>query len=269
MIRHRIATVVLSVLLAGFFSVSCSEQIDQPLAPTGDPVGMVAKATQRPVSDFVNAQGLTSYFVPPVKDFMGWYMFGDSQNLLASVDYAGLTDQYLGGTLGTKITGSITERPLPDGRAYVSVNLHVRNTMMYILEYQTGDFATDPLLFGNRGQDVANGMKPAIGDAHFEAEFINTAPGAPLPDFMWAQFGYFYPSFSLLPSGYPWPYFEPVCVRCNITADGPLHAAAGLGPYGTPGRGRMIQVNLRPFAQQQGTRGDLWPIEVIDYKKLP
>jgi hypothetical protein len=67
--------------------------------------------------DFVDDQGITSYFVPPISDFMGWYAAYDAGTHLVSVDYASLTDRYLSGSLGTTFQGSITERPLPDGRA--------------------------------------------------------------------------------------------------------------------------------------------------------
>ena len=269
MTRHPLMHVVLIALLAGALCAACSDQTNAPVEPTANTAGMIAKTVQRPITDFVSAQGITNYFVPPALDFMGFYSLGDNGFLLASLDYAGVSDRYLGGTLGTTFAGNITERPLPDGRAYVTVNLHTRNTLVYILEGVNGDFATDPLLFGNRVHDVSNGATPALGDVHFEAEFINTAPGAPLPDIMWAQWGEAYPSFPYLPPGYPWPGFEWVCLKSNATADGPLHAAAGLGPDGTPGHARVVQINLRPQAQHYGAHGDLWPAETIALHKRP
>lgn len=269
MTRHRFVSAALPVLAAGVFLASCSDQANQPLQSTAPTVSTLAKTVQRPVSDFVSKQGITYYFVPPAADFMGWYSTGDDRTLLASVDYAGVSDRYLNGALGTTFSGTVTENPMPDGRAEIKVNLHTRSTLMYILEAVNYDFATDPLLFGNRTDDVENGAKPALGDAHFEVIFINTAPGAPLPDYMWALWGYYLPTLPILPPGYPWPGFEPVSVRINATAEGPLHAAAGLGPDGTNGRGKVVQVNLRPQTQKQGTRGDQWPIEMIDYSRRP
>ena len=138
---------------------------------------------------------------------------------------------------------------------------------MYIIDAQHWDFANDPLLSGNRAQDVKNGAAPALGDSHFEFVFINTRPDAPLPDLIWALMGLWNPTDPLLPPGYPWPGFEWVSIRINATADGPLHAAAGLGPDGTPGHGKVVEVNLRPQTQHYGAHGDQFPVEIIDYKK--
>lgn len=267
--RYQLIYVVLFALLTGILINACSDQAARTINSPAVSAGTLAKTVQRPISDFVSAQGITNYFVPPVSDFMGWYKTGDDRSLLASVDYAGVSDRYLNGSLGTTFSGSVSERQLPDGRAEVSVNLHTRNTLMYILDAQNWDFATDPLLFGNRAHDVKNGAAPARGDAHFEVVFINTAPGAPLPDFMWALYGYWVPTFPLLPLKYPWPGFELVSMRINASADGPLHAASGLGPYGTPGHGRVVQVNLRSQAQHHGAHGDQWPVENIDYHRRP
>ncbi len=266
--RLRFVTVVLIALLLGTLSPSCSDQTSDPVQPAAASVTL-AKTVQRPISDFVNAQGLTTYFVPPALDFMGWYAVTDNGVLLASVDYAGLSDRYLNGALGTTFSGTVIERPLPDGRARVTVNLHTRSTLVYILDGTTGGFADATLLFGNRTHDVANGAAPALGDVHFEFEFINTEPGAPLPDIMWAQYGLWLPDLPLLPPGYPWPGFDYISIRINATADGPLHEAAGLGPEGTPGHGKVVQVNLRPKAQHFGANGDMWPVEMITLHARP
>ncbi len=268
MTRYRLVIVVLIALFAGALAASCSDQISEPVQPAAEAVTL-AKTTQRPIMDFVSAQGLTTYFVSPALDFMGWGAVTDDGYLLASVDYAGVSDRYLDGALGTTFSGSVTERELPDGRAEVSVNLHTRSTLVYFLKAVDNDFASDPLLFGNRTQDVENGADPALGDAHFQIVFINTAPGAPLPDIMWAQYGLWVPDFPLLPTGYPWPGFDMVSIRINATADGPLHALAGMGPYGTPGHGKVVQVNLRAKAQGGGVNGDLWPVEMITLHKRP
>jgi hypothetical protein len=58
--------------------------------------------SQRPLSDFLTAQGSTDpgIFFPPVPDYVGW-----SDNPFTTfclVDYAGLADAYLGDILDTK-----------------------------------------------------------------------------------------------------------------------------------------------------------------------
>lgn len=140
------------------------------------------QAVQRPIEDFLVNQGTYCFpnpyppppcllFVPPIQNFMGW---SDPQrNLLASVDYAGLADQWItahtGGaiTFGTRFSGGILERPLPDGRAAVTVRLFTHNALCWVVE---GDnFATSPLVFGClcarcRGRDAAGTRRILLGD---------------------------------------------------------------------------------------------------------
>ena len=95
----------------------------------------------------------------------------------ASVDYAGLTDVYLSGALGTQYRGKIEETALPDGRAKVRVSLKTTNAFSYAVE--NGDYAAGELLFGSR---VDDGMPDALGNSKFDIEFTNTGVGDPLPD---------------------------------------------------------------------------------------
>src|SRR5262249_24275824 len=81
----------------------------------------LTQTTQRPISDFLETQGTFCVddgaggcviFVPPVANFVG---FTDTLNFRgASVDYAGLSQVPLGGTLGTTFAAGISERTLPD-----------------------------------------------------------------------------------------------------------------------------------------------------------
>src|SRR5438105_15461101 len=96
------------------------------------------KAVQRPIGDFVNAQGTFCIddgsggcliFVPPVANFIGWDTLqevppqqGNVQPVrCASVDYAGLAnakfEELSGISFGTTTSGTVTEHPLADGRA--------------------------------------------------------------------------------------------------------------------------------------------------------
>jgi hypothetical protein len=85
-------------------------------------------AKKLPLSAFLDTQGSTNGFIPPVPDYLGWiapppgvktpassYVGGNS----ASCDYAGLANEWLvqngGPDLGTSFSGSVTERSLSDG----------------------------------------------------------------------------------------------------------------------------------------------------------
>src|SRR6185369_2641382 len=77
--------------------------------------GSQALSTQRPLSDFLSAQGSTSLFFPPFGDYIAWTN-NDPQTLFAAIDYAGLSAAYLathgGPVIPTQVTGNVSERPL-------------------------------------------------------------------------------------------------------------------------------------------------------------
>jgi hypothetical protein len=149
--------------------------------------------TQRPISDFLSTQGTYCIddgaggcflFVPPVANYVGW---GDAKRIVAaSVDYAGLADAYIesasGGqvSLGTSFSGAVRETTNADGTADVTVDLHARNALLFVLG--NFDFAGGPLVLGHRAPEVAAGAPPGLADLEFHLSFTNTAPGAPLPD---------------------------------------------------------------------------------------
>ena len=152
-----------------------------------------AATTQRPISDFVDTQGTFCLsdgaggcliFVPPTPNFVG---FTDTVHDLAiSFDYAGLSDDVLGGTLGTTFSGSISERTLKDGSVIDTVRLHTSNALVWVIPFDpagTGNqFGDNPLLFGARPADVLAGAQPALGDSTLVIQFTNTAAGLPIPD---------------------------------------------------------------------------------------
>jgi hypothetical protein len=165
----RLAVVLAAVLLA-------------PLA--------FAQTTQRPISDFLEAQGTLCgsggcLFIPPVPNFVGW---GDPvANLAVSVDYAGLANACFGNAFGTTTSGIITERALADGRAEDTVLLFTKNALTWVV--QTFDFVNGPVVFGHRWNTnsptcTLNGESPALGTSFLHVKFTNTAPGAPLPDLL-------------------------------------------------------------------------------------
>lgn len=215
------------------------------------------QATQRPLSDFISAQGTTSIFIPPVPDFIGWgTAAGVQPPYFASVDYAGLANGWLVAnghdSLGTTFGGSITERPLRDGRAQISINLNTRNALTWVCDISNGDFANGTLLFGNRAQDVLLGAEAALGESHFQAVFKIEAPGAPLPDLVANGF-----CVGPNPAG-----CELVSFSINSNASGRLHEAFGVAE-GTPGRAVVSQKGVLFRGPFKGATGDGFPVELI------
>lgn len=225
--------------------------------------GFGAAATQRPISDFLSVQGTfciappaggscedlgasldpasgCCLFVPPTPNFFGWF---DPASLnFASFDYAGLAAANIlalsGGTidLGTTMSGSVTERPLPDGRAEVHVRLLTRRALAWAFNFNETDcppgnpFATCALRFGYRPVEVLAGATPALGDLLHHMVIINTAPGAPLPDLVQVGFA-------------PAPGQEFQTHSFYSRASGALRAPFGVSE-GTPGRLENTQTGL-------------------------
>jgi hypothetical protein len=207
---------------------------------------IVAAAGQRPIEDFVNAQGTFCVddgsggcwlIVPPVANFIGWTDL--AEGIVASVDYAGLADAFAGGAFGTETTGTVTERPLKDGRAEVHVRLHTTNALSWVAE--GGDF-NGPLLFGHRAPEVLAGAEAALGESFLGIRFINTAPGAPLPDLIQLLF-------------FPEPDRQVIFLSFQARADGPL-------ADGSPGRVQVVQTGLFMTAGKGATE-DGFPAEKI------
>ncbi|MCI0746485.1 MAG: hypothetical protein L0Y58_13875 [Verrucomicrobia subdivision 3 bacterium] len=182
-------------------------------------------------------------FVPPLP--FGW--IDPQSHIFMAIDYAGLANATLGGPLGTVMDGSISERLMADGRAEVDVLLHTRNALTWAIQGTPDnefDFGSGPLMFGHRLPEVSAGATPALGECTLRMIFLNSAPGAPLPDF-----------------------FELVLTRIQDLnwiafsgrADGPL-------ADGTPGRLTVIQT--APFRAAiknrfSGALSDAFPVEKI------
>lgn len=181
-----------------------------------------AATVQRPLSDFLNAQGTFCIsdgmggcvsFFPPVPNYL--VLNNESGSLLALVDYAGVANRWANGAFGTQINGMATERALADGRAHVDVTLHTTHALTVVV----GPYPT--LLFGHLAPDVLAGLDGAFGTSSVHFSFINTAPGAPLPDLE-----------ELLTS--PASGQEFIEYSFQATAMGTLRSAFGV-PDGTPG----------------------------------
>jgi hypothetical protein len=157
-----------------------------------------AQTTQRPISDFLETQGTFCspngsggclLFVPPVPNFVG---FTDpTSNMAVSVDYAGLANACFGNAFGTTMSGVITERALANGQAEDTVLLHTQNALTWVVQSQ--DFLNGAVVFGHRWNTnlptcTLNGASPTLGTSFLEIKFNNTAPGAPLPDFIQLAF---------------------------------------------------------------------------------
>lgn len=246
------------VLLSIPAMVAAMVLVSHSTSLAGPPPGGAGGAVQRLIEDFLVNQGTYCFpnpnppppcllFVPPIQNFMGW---GDPErNLLASVDYAGLADQWIKAhtngaiTFNTQFSGGILERPLPDGRAEVTVRLFTHNALCWVVE---GDnFATSPLVFGCRAPDVVGGMQPALAESFWEMTFINTAMGAPIPDLLQLVFE-------------PAPGQEgPTSLKCAV------HAFGTTTPGGVPALMQMMQRGLFVFSP-----GEKWPVEHILIREI-
>jgi hypothetical protein len=224
-----------------------------------------AQATNRPIEDFVDTQGTFCLddgmggcvlFVPPIENFLG--QSDPSNGLLSSVDYAGLADKWIGGaapngcgmSFGTTFSGRVTERALADGRAAVHVVLHTNNA----LAWATAEDFNNPLLFGARAPDVCNGAEPSLGSITMIIDFVNTEPGAPLPDLL---------QLLIAPAdGQEGPSF----LATRARAKGELREAFGVVD-GTPGLFSTVQNGLF-MTSGMGATADGFPVERINLRAI-
>jgi len=195
------------------------------------------QTVQRPIEEFVAAQGTFCVpdgsggcllFTPPVPNSLSWQ--NSDRGRCASVDYAGLANEWLqdnsnGATsLGTSFSGSVVERARDDGKADVTVTLFTGSALTWAV---SGCDPNGPFIFGNRVTDVLAGAEASVGDSFLRVEFINFAPGKPLPDLI---------QLFHAPTG--GQVFQRVSFQAN--AEGALREAFGV-PDGTPGRAHITQ----------------------------
>lgn len=197
------------------------------------PAGAIgATIIPRSIHEAVNRQGTFCFtppgsagcflFDPPVANYI---FFQRSDNLwTTAVDYAGLEDRWLrehgANHLGfmTTFSGTVTERPLADGRAEITVELHTDNALARAF-VSNPDGSSTPL-FGYTPTEVLAGAQPATGSSDFEFLYIAPRVGMPLQDFVVP--GFIHPE-----------WFESLHFRAQAT--GPLRSGFGV-PNGTPGR---------------------------------
>lgn len=205
-------------------------------ADDGDTAAPAATTATRPLSDWLDAQGTYCWddglggctvFDPPFPNFLAWT--DPARDRIASIDYAGLVNQYYidnsGTDLGTTMSGKVTEKALPNGQAQVQVVLNTKNALTRV---HAGQDFTGDILFGHLSLEVMGGAEPGLCNSTFKLKFLNTAPGAPLPDFIQLLF-------------FPEPGQEVTQINLKCNAKGPLRAAFGV-PDGTPGRANNAQV---------------------------
>ena len=187
------------------------------------------KPIHRSIQELVRAQGTLCVpdgsggcflFSPPVENYI--FFGATATEPIAAVDYAGLEDKWLrqasGGSQSfrTGFSGTVTERPLGDGRAELSIVLHTRHEVARAFLFDGTP------IFGNTTPDVLAGAQPAIGESTFDFVFINPTVGMALPDLAQIVF-----------AANPGQVF--VSSHFRAVAMGPLHAAFGV-PEGTRGR---------------------------------
>jgi hypothetical protein len=227
--------------------------------------------THRPISDFTSTQGTWCDPLPNVTNcpnfvtrYIGWSgQSTPAPTRLASVDFA--AKEPVVGTgpnrLNTTTNGTITERALPDGRAEVHIVLQTRNALTQVWAC---DNLTCPAAvpigapwFGHSTAEVLNGQAPGVADSSIEVTFINSAPGAPIPDLV-----------RYVQGDLPITDVKQISFQANAT--GPLRAGFGVLD-GTPGRVHIIQAGLIGAALKNGFRGalsDAFPVERIDLRAI-
>jgi hypothetical protein len=151
------------------------------------PVAVDAKPTKRPLSDFLDTQGTTSFFFPPVPDYNGWT--DAAFETFCLIDYAGLANDYIKDNsdqnLRTRINGSILEKGLSKGGAGIRIELHTNHAMGFaqnIADILQLGFSGAPTIFGNKTLDIIAGKPAAIGSASLRVELRLPSAGDPLPN---------------------------------------------------------------------------------------
>jgi hypothetical protein len=196
--------------------------------------------TSRSIDEFIAAQAsFTAWTAPEQKTGAR----GD--NLFILMDYAGIRARQIiaagGPDLGTTFSGTVSERALSDGTAEVHVVLHTDHAFTLGRRLLDGT-----LIFGHTAGQVVAGADVALGHCDLEITFVNSAPGAPLPDITTLDFA---------------TMVKDILFRGS--ADGTLRAAFGVAD-GTPGRGHVVQNGLFQ-ASGKGATADGFPAELITF----
>ena len=227
--------------------------------PSAQAQGAVVK---RDLQEWLNAQG-TAYpphpLAPETPMIWSWMNYPDLNNdgVLDGVwydlwyDYAGVLGRpsSYGGVLGPKsITGTVTERPIGNGMAEVTVRAKVASALIWVTAHSCcawEPFLRDlPTVFGHREAEIiADPSLPAArANVDFTVTFLNEV-GAAMPDLntSW-ELGRF--------NGF----------HVQLSAEGPLTEAFGelegiSIPEGTPGKLRWGKPGLQTPANPKAWNG--------------
>jgi hypothetical protein len=195
-----------------------------------------AQTVHRPIQDFLSGQtGTTSWFEPKT----GNTIFVDYANKVNAANLLGLP---------TGLRGGVTERELSDGRAAVRVILHTSDA------WTTAGLGGVGFVFGSTVAEIIGGEEPGLADSVLTVDFVNTAPGAPLPNLTTLIFA-------------PAPGQEMKKVSFVATAFGPLRALFGV-PAGTPGSVHTTQRGMYALPGQGQGIADSFPAERVVIKEV-
>lgn len=211
--RYPLALALVGLLVAG-----CNDA-SQPMAPSDvAPVFTAGKAVvHRPLEEFL----ATSRDCP-----VAW-LDPSQPDMIAVIDFWDFfRNWYPDVPLGTTYTGWVKERPLADGTAEITVRVHARDA--FTSARLLTDFGPGPAVFGYLSNEVAAGSSAVLGQGTFSITYVNTAPGAPLPDFCDVIFS----------EENEWQVSK---IQVTGSAAGPLRASFGV-PEGTPGRLNLVVV---------------------------
>ena len=201
---------------------------------------------QRPLSDFLNAQG-TAF--GPVE--FAWATARSSMPNCAGepfgqIDYAGVKNGLIvaggGQSLGTTFTGSVSQSANADGTSTVKVTLNTANA--FAVAYCLTDTVSAPY-FGYTTKEVIAGKPATTGSSHLSIVFVmdGTSATTPLPDLV-----------ALNATCPPTPCFT--SLKFSGTAAGPLRAIYGV-PEGTPGNMSIDSTTTLKLTGYAGRNGGL------------
>ena len=158
--------------------------------------------TWRPIEEWVAAQGTLCRIDVTTGKCQEW-LPGIARNFpavaevdgcqCALVDYAGIVAEWLdvksGGAIKvpTKISGTVQEKPVQFTNwlgetwtaAEVSVDLMTKDAITWVFR---DCLWPGECVYGARYDEILAGAQPTLSDVFVHVDFMNTAPGAPLPD---------------------------------------------------------------------------------------
>ncbi|UCG70521.1 MAG: hypothetical protein JSV09_05765 [Thermoplasmata archaeon] len=203
---------------------------------------------QRPIEDFVEAQGK-----------YGWYLMWGTNlwDREAYVDYAGVDNEAIiaagGDDLGTTFSGTITEKVLKDGNTLVHVTLFTKNALTYSYDAPIGDF-----VYGSTVGEVIGGAPASLGNSRFSLTYItDEAPGAPMPDLV-----------DMVVFGIPGTY--PIKVNFVANSRGELNSEYGV-PQGTPGSLTVVMAanfNAPGLWSNGHFLPNFWPVSIVNVQQI-